>query len=277
MLRTPSELPTRPQGTRQPLRPPWIPVHPRRPDPHHTAPQPRHTSDHRPADGRDRPSRHPGGQPAPPPMPDEEDHVTDRPAARVFVTPFAGERPYAYTVASDRAGVKLRGLPCPPYVDEHGITWEPWGGEQTGNQRHEEHHPTRQRACVKQRLCGGCGQESDEHPQFGRLWVLPDAPAGWPCEISTTAPPFCLLCARRAVRDCQGLGDDFVRVRAPVARVTGVAGTLHLPGRDPEDRIVPIADGLRRHMVARQLVLTLEGALLDPAPLYEPAHVGLGS
>ncbi|MFD6335637.1 hypothetical protein ACFWGI_39470 [Streptomyces niveus] len=204
--------------------------------------------------------------------------MTHRPSARVFVAPFAGERPYEYTVTSGRDGVKLRGLPTSPHVDERGITWEPWGGEQTGNQRHEEHHPARQRACVEGMLCGGCGQESDAHPQFGRLWVLPgaDAPVSWPCRISTTAPPFCLLCARRAVRDCHGLRDDFVRVRAPVARVTGVAGILHLPGRDPEDRIVPITDGLRHHMVARQLVLTLEGALLDPAPLYEPAHVGLG-
>lgn len=206
----------------------------------------------------------------------------ERPSAhrpRVYVTPFAGEGPRQYTVTSDADGVTLRGADgaaLPVHVDAHGIVWEPWHGEPTGRQLHGTHHPVRQAEAMENLLCVGCGQQPDDEPQSGMLWVLSSVhlPARWPCDISTTVPPVCAPCAQWAVHDCQGLRDGFMRVRARESRIVGVEGTLYLPGRPPENRTIPRDDGAIRYFVARQLVIRLEGAVLDPLPVPEYAHVG---
>ncbi|WP_405824389.1 hypothetical protein OG705_29610 [Streptomyces sp. NBC_00838] len=179
-------------------------------------------------------------------------------------------------MTSDTNGVTLHGVDLPVHVDERGITWEPWGGEPTGPQRREEHHPVRQPRCMTDMLCGGCGQQPDLHPLFGWLWVLSsaDLPRQWPCEITTAVPPFCKPCALRAIRNCPDLDGGHMRVRATVSQISGVAGTLHLPGRPPQDHVVSLNDGSLRYVVARQFVRRLEFAELDRAPVHDPAPTG---
>ncbi|MDX6353356.1 MAG: hypothetical protein QOF98_259 [Streptomyces sp.] len=155
-----------------------------------------------------------------------------RPELVPYITAWSSERPPRSLVVATEKGIGYADEG--PYDrDVDGVLWTrcAWGPGK-GRPEFGKVHALRQRRAMRKLLCQVCGRPADRTAD-GLLWLItedPGNPGSWPNPLTTTHPPVCLTCAKRAVRACPYLGSEYVAVRASEFAPAGVHGALYRPG-----------------------------------------------